>query len=71
MGLSFRGLNHKPEELPLDGFDYLIKKRTNMVKLMDEHLGSFHRSYVMSWRKQNPDVSHPNLSFYKPWTPPE
>ncbi len=61
----------KPEELPVDGFDYLIKKRTDMVKLMDEHLGSFHRSYVMSWRKQNPEVSHPNLSFYKPWIPPE
>ncbi len=61
----------KPEELPVDGFAYLIKKQTDMVMLMNEHLGSFHRSYVMSWRKQNPEVSHPNLSFYKPWTPPE
>lgn len=61
----------KPEELPVDGFEYLIKKQTDMVMLTNEHLGSFHRSYVMSWRKQNPEVSHPNLSFFKPWTPPE
>ena len=61
----------KPEELPVDGFAYLIKKQTDMVMLMNEHLASFHRSYVMSWRKQNPEVSHPNLSIYKPWTPPE
>jgi len=61
----------KPEELPVDGFEYLIKKQTDMAMLMNEHLGSFHRSYVMSWRKQNLEVSHPNLSFYKPWIPPE
>jgi hypothetical protein len=61
----------KAEELPVDGFEYLIKKRTDMVKLMDEHLGSFHRSYVLSWRKQNPEVSHSNLSFFTPWTPPQ
>ena len=60
----------KPEELPVDGFEYLINKRTDMVKLMDEHLGSFHRSYVMSWRKQNLEVSHPNLSYFPPWIPP-
>ena len=61
----------KQEELPVDGFEYLINKRTDMVKLMDEHLGSFHRSYVLSWRKQNLEVSHPNLSFYTPWIPPQ
>jgi hypothetical protein len=60
----------KPEELPVDGFDYLITKRTDMVKLMEEHQGSFHRSYVLSWRKQNLEVSHPNLSFFTPWIPP-
>ena len=60
----------KPEELPVDGFDYLINKHTDMVKLMEEHQGSFHRSYVLSLRKQNPEVSHPNLSFYTPWIPP-
>ena len=60
----------KAEELPVDGFEYLINKRTDMVKLMDEHLGSFHRNYVMSWRKQNPEVSHPNLSYFTPCTPP-
>jgi hypothetical protein len=60
----------KPEELPVDGFEYLINKRSDMVKLMDEHLGSFHRNYVLSWRKQNLEVSHPNLSFYTPWIPP-
>ncbi len=47
----------KPEELPLDGFEYLITKRTDMIKLMEEHQGSFHRSYVLSWRKQNLEVS--------------
>jgi hypothetical protein len=61
----------KHEELPVDGFEYLIKKQSDMVMLMDEHLGSFHRSYVMSWRKQNLEVSHPNLSFFKPWIPPK
>jgi hypothetical protein len=61
----------KPEELPVDGFEYLINKRTDMVKLMDKHLCSFHRSYVMSWRKQNLEVSHPNLSFYTPWISPQ
>jgi hypothetical protein len=61
----------KAEELPVDGFEYLIKKRTDMVKLMDEHLGSFHRSFVMSWREQNLEVSHPNLSFFTPWIPPQ
>ena len=60
----------KPEELPIDGFEYLINKRTDMVKLMEEHQGSFHRSYVLSWRKQNLEVSHPNLSFFTPWIPP-
>ncbi len=60
----------KPEELPVDGFVYLITKRTDMVKLMEEHQGSFHRSYVLSWRKQNLEVSHPNLSFFTPWIPP-
>jgi hypothetical protein len=60
----------KAEELPVDGFEYLIKKRTDMVKLMEEHQGSFHRSYVLSWRKQNLEVSHPNLSFFTPWIPP-
>jgi hypothetical protein len=61
----------KPEELPVDGFEYLIKKRTDMVKLMEEHQGSFHRSYVLSWRKQNLEVSHPNLSFFPTWIPPQ
>jgi hypothetical protein len=60
----------KAEELPVDGFEYLITKRTDMVKLMEEHQGSFHRSYVLSWRKQNLEVSHPNLSFFTPWIPP-
>jgi len=61
----------KAEELPKDGFDYLHKgKKTNMTELMEEHLGSFHLDYVNSWRKQNPVVSHPNLSFFKPWLPP-
>lgn len=62
----------KAEELAKDGFGYLDKgKKTNMAELMEEHLGSIHRGYVNSWRMQNPVVSHPNLSFYKPWLPPE
>ena len=61
----------KQEELPVDGFEYLITKHTDMVKLMEEHHGSFHRSYVLSWRKQNLEVSHPNLSFFPPWIPPQ
>ena len=60
----------KPEELPIDGFEYLINKRTDMVKFMEEHQGSFHRCYVLSWHKQNLEVSHPNLSFFTPWIPP-
>ena len=62
----------KAEEQAKDGFDYLHKgNKPNMTKLMEEHLGSFHRGYVLSWRLQNPEPSHPNLSFYKPWLPPE
>lgn len=62
----------KAEELAKDGFDYLHKdNKTNMTELMEEHSGSFHRGYVLSWRLQNPEPSHPNLSFYKPWLPPE
>ena len=62
----------KAEELAKDGFKYLQKaKKANMTELIEEHLGSVHQRYVNSWRLQNPVVSHQNLSFYKPWLPPE
>jgi len=62
----------KAEELAKDGFDYLDKgNQTNMTVLIEENLGSFHISYVKSWRIHNPVHSPLNLSFDKPWLPHE
>jgi hypothetical protein len=60
----------KETELPIDGFEKLQKRR-DLNPLMKSLRDSVHDRYVRSWRRQNLEPKHQNLSFYPPYRFPD
>ena len=58
----------KDPELPKDAFEHLGPDPVRLVRNIRE---SYHNDYVLSWRKQHPEPSHPNLSYYPPYRFPD
>lgn len=58
----------KDAELPEDAFEHLNRDPVQLVKSIQE---SYHNDYVLSWRKQHLEPSHPNLSYYPPYRFPD
>ena len=60
----------KETELPIDGFEKLQKRR-DLNPLTKALRDSVHDRYVRSWRRQNLEPKHQNLSFYPPYRFPD
>ena len=58
----------KDAELPEDAFEHLYKDPIQLERNIRE---SYHRDYVLSWRKQHPEPNHPNLSYFSPYRFPD
>jgi hypothetical protein len=60
----------KETEHPIDGFE-MLQKRRDLNSLMKAFRDSAHDRYVRSWRSQNLEPKHQNLSFYPPYRFPD
>lgn len=60
----------KDAELPEDAFEKIFNAE-DPQRFMDELQQAWHHAYVTSWRMQNPEPQHPNLSFFAPYRFPD